>query len=133
MNKSVLEKLSKFEKNVELAEVKVDLAVTDEVASKLKNINDILKIANDSNNKVVKLAEQLNAAYKKSAPYVNYSKTMGKQIDGLYKNLEKLAKELGVNIQSTDAFKGIQDAYQFLGQIEDAMSNMKNAISSIGK
>ena len=40
MNKSVLDKLSKFEKNVELAEVKVDLAVTDEVASKLKNIND---------------------------------------------------------------------------------------------
>jgi uncharacterized coiled-coil DUF342 family protein len=132
MNKHVFEKIAKLEKT-ELSEVKVDLAVTDEVATKLKDINNVLKIANDSNNKVVKLVEQVNTAYKKAAPFVNYSKTMGKQIDGLYKNLEKLAKELGVNVQSTEAFKGIQDSYQFLGQIEDAMVNMKNAISSIGK
>lgn len=133
MNKNVLEKLAKFESNVELAEVKVDLAVTDEVASELKTINQMLKEANDANNKIVKAAEQLNAAYKKVAAGTGFAKTKTARIDSLYKNLDKLAKELGVNVQSTDAFKGIQDAYQFLGQIQDAFDNIKTTIQTIGK
>jgi ABC-type transporter Mla subunit MlaD len=133
MNKNVIEKMYSSTENVELAEVKVDLAVTDEVASELKSINQMLKMANDANNKIVKAAEQLNAAYKNVSQNLNYSKAKTARIDSLYKNLDKLAKELGVNVQSTDAFKGIQDAYQFLGQIQDAFDNIKTTIQTIGK
>jgi hypothetical protein len=133
MNKNVIEKMYSSTGNVELAEVKVDLAVTDEVASELKSINQMLKMANDANNKIVKAAEQLNAAYKNVSQNLNYSKAKTARIDSLYKNLDKLAKELGVNVQSTDAFKGIQDAYQFLGQIQDAFDNIKTTIQTIGK
>ena len=133
MNKNVIEKMYSSTGNVELSEVKVDLAVTDEVASELKSINQMLKMANDANNKIVKAAEQLNAAYKNVSQNLNYSKAKTTRIDSLYKNLDKLAKELGVNVQSTDAFKGIQDAYQFLGQIQDAFDNIKTTIQTIGK
>ena len=133
MNKNVIEKMYSSTGNVELSEVKVDLAVTDEVASELKSINQMLKMANDANNKIVKAAEQLNAAYKNVSQNLNYSKAKTTRIDSLYKNLDKLAKELGVNVQSTDAFKGIQDAYQFLGQIQDSFDNIKTTIQTIGK
>ena len=133
MNKSVLEKLSKFEKNVELAEVKVDLAITDEVASEVKVINDFLKRVSTADGKVLKAAQQLNDAYKQVSAGVGFAKTKTTRMDGLYKNLEKLTKELGVDIKSTDAFKSIQDAYQSIGQIQDGFDNMKTSISSIGK
>ncbi len=133
MNKSGLEKLSKFEKNVELAEVKVDLAITDDVKSELKVINDVLKRANDADNKIKKLTEQLNAAYKVVAPNTGFAKNKTSKVDGLYKNLDKLTKELGVDIKSTEAFKQLMDAYDFLSQITDAYDNIKVNISSIGK
>lgn len=133
MNKNVLEKLAKFESNVELAEVKVDLAVTDEIASELKTIAAVLKTTNDANNKIVKFAQQLNDAYSKVSANTNFAKAKTSRVDSIYKNLEKLTKELGVDIRSTDAFKSIQDAYQSLGQIQDAFDNIKTSISSIGK
>jgi uncharacterized protein YhaN len=65
MNKSVLDKLGKFESNVELAEVKVDLALSDDIRQaedKLKNAllefgnikNDYLKAKQNFKNEADK-------------------------------------------------------------------------------
>jgi DNA repair ATPase RecN len=133
MNKDVLNKLARIESKVELAEVKVDLAVTDEIASELKSINQMLKMANDANNKIVKAAEQLNAAYKNIGQNLNYAKVKTSKVDSISNNLNKLAADMGVDPKSTQVFKSIQDAYQFLGQIQDSFDNIKNTISTLGK
>lgn len=134
MNKFVFKKVAELTtEKTELSDVKVDLAITDELNSELKTIDQVLKSANDANNKIVKFAQQLNDAYKKVAANSNFAKNKMARIDSLSKNLEKLTKELGVDVKSTPAFKQIQDAYQFLGQITDAYDNIKASINSIGK
>jgi hypothetical protein len=93
MNKSVLDKLSKFEKNVELSEVKVDLALIDDFQKEYENALNIQSKAElsivDYNDLAAKIINSLNAAGQA------YLKANAK-----YQDIENMAKELGVEISS---------------------------------
>ena len=102
MNKNVLNKLSKIESKVELAEVKVDLALIDDInkasSTANKSINDFLsayKIIDAQKDKAMSSGE-------------SYYKTAA-QIETALKQFEVKAKELGINPNDNAEYKSAQD------------------------
>ena len=102
MNKNVLNKLSKIESKVELAEVKVDLALIDDInkasSTANKSINDFLsayKIIDAQKDKAMSSGE-------------SYYKTAG-QMETTLKQFEAKAKELGINPNDNAEYKSAQD------------------------
>ena len=102
MNKNVLNKLSKIESKVELAEVKVDLALIDDInkasSTANKSINDFLsayKIIDAQKDKAISSGEA-------------YYKTAG-QMETALKQFEAKAKELGINPNDNAEYKSAQD------------------------
>lgn len=93
MNKSVLEKLAKFENNVKLAEVKVDLALVDDINKMLATVT----AERDANKK---LAESVDGLDKRAqAAEVDFVKKQ-KELEDMKSNLGKtLGKEI-ITIQT---------------------------------
>jgi septation ring formation regulator EzrA len=126
-----LSKYDKYGKQVELSKVEVQLGVTEDIQFQLKSINEFLNKANAADNKLQKAVSSVNELY---APYklnLGYAKAKEKQMRQLEANFNKLAKELGVDVKSTEAFKLLNDAFSFLSQIDDTLTNMKDAIAQV--
>lgn len=118
---------------VELSSEKIELAITDQVASLLKNVQKTLSDYNKADNKIQSLAKQINDLYKPMATNKGYAGRLTKIIDGHQKNAEKLFKELGISMSGTDVQRQLSELYDLASQIDDTMSNADNAIKSIGK
>ena len=126
-----LSKYEKYGKNVELSKMEVELGVTDDIKFQLKSINEFLNKANAADTKLQKAVTTVNELY---APYklnLGYAKAKEKQMRQIEATFDKLAKELGVDVKSTDSFKLLNDAFSFLSQIDDTLTNMKDAISKV--
>jgi adenine-specific DNA methylase len=117
----------------ELASSKVELGLTQNIEATLKQIIAYLDKANKADTKIQKLANDLSSTYKEFGVNINYPKNVTKTLDGYNAQLEKLSKELGVDVKGTPVYKAILDAYEFADQVNDTFMNMKAAISSIGK
>jgi hypothetical protein len=94
MNKNVLNKLSKIESKIELAEVKVDLGLYDDFKSALTNM--VQEPAGDEANKILALKKDVQKGIdnaKQILGRVNYVAKIGIQ-------LEESAKKLGVDLPS---------------------------------
>jgi hypothetical protein len=104
MNKSVLDKLSKFEKNVELAEVKVDLALVDDVKKAYKDAIDARKKSFDEM-QVVQKAVMDGLKKQQELAKINENSIP------VFERFEAAAKSLGVDIpkEILDQKKNIQD------------------------
>ena len=117
----------------ELKSVKIELGLTQNIEATLKQVSAYLDKANKADAKIQKLANDLNSTYKEFGVNANYPKNVTKTLDGYNAQLEKLSKELGVDVKGTPVYKAILDAYEFADQVNDTFMNMKAAISSIGK
>lgn len=117
----------------ELASHKVELAVTDEISSELKNIKTFLDNANKADIVIQKSANALNTSFKFYSNNLNAAKNKTKIIDALRIKFEKLGNELGLDVKNTESYKQILLAYDYTSQIDDTIGNMLTAIKSIGK
>lgn len=131
--KRVQERLWKKPEPVELSAERVELGVTDQVASLLKQVQKTLADYNKADAKIQALTKQLNDLYKPINANKGYGGRLTKIIDGHQKTAEKLFKELGVQMQGTDVQKQLAELYSLASQIDDTMSNADLAIKSIGK
>jgi hypothetical protein len=97
MNKNILNKLSQFEKNIELSEVKVDLALIDDVKKITKELNDLYNSAIKSENELDKITKQLYPALN-SADTIEKKivelQSKGKDVQSKY---VKALQELGIS------------------------------------
>lgn len=129
MNKSVLSKLAKFESNVELAEVKVDLALYDEIKVRAKQASDVATKFAKQRALIVKTVATLNEASKDIVLNKDYAKKLLTSAKTYQTQLEKLAKELGVNLKGSEPDKLLSDLYMYAedsqGDIDDALAALK--------
>jgi len=106
VNKNAMAKVAKIQKQ-ELSAEKVELALVDDIKSRMKQISELEKIAEQ----VVRAADNVNTALRKvvdDAKYYNkYKKVVFSDLrsasNELYKDIQKVeanAKELGINPNS---------------------------------
>ena len=106
VNKNAMAKVAKINKQ-ELSAEKVELALVDDIKSRMKQISELEKIAEE----VVRAADNVNTALRKvvdDAKYYNkYKKVVFNDLraasNELYKDIQKVeanAKELGINPNS---------------------------------
>jgi hypothetical protein len=140
MNKSVLDKLSKFEKNVELAEVKVDLALVDDIQKSLSSLSAELantkKIALDTENtskdivaadqQIQKIAsdmgKRINTLWTSGDKQSEKSKKLSNTAFALQKKAEAAADALGVDAM---AIKGYKDLMNLVDDLEGWAEQIK--------
>jgi predicted transcriptional regulator len=143
MNKSVLDKLSKFEKNVELAEVKVDLSLATDLqgySKKLKEANvavrnaygtvvsaeaiadNVLKVVSSELPKLIsqikKSTQELESVKSK------YKDTVG-QSRAVLNRAETSAKELGLDVDDIPNYRSLKD--EFNSTFTNQTANINNS------
>jgi hypothetical protein len=110
MNKSVLDKLSKFEKNVELAEVKVDLGLVEDIASMTTKAKEIAKQLGDA----VALADKMKAEYEKAVVVIRKAYPIASKFqdaeDKVWDKATKAATDLGLKRDDIKGWKEFSDA-----------------------
>jgi len=98
MNKNVLKKLSKIESKVELAEVKVDLALMDDIKAaigKYKGLDDSTKTAmNKAKTMLIAYSDSVRGAYQNAKSAVD-----------LITELDTKSKELGLADSGMGGYK----------------------------
>ena len=113
MNKNVLNKLSKIESKVELAEVKVDLAFTDDIKKFIQSA------VNNKNIYDAESGRAVDAIQKAKVTAINWRDDLseaGKKIA----DLQKAAKDLGIDIPQEIlnykdvVSKGVADASNYV-------------------
>lgn len=142
MNKSVLEKLAKFESNVELAEVKVDLSLATDLqgySKKLKEANaavrDAYKVVVSAESiadnvlKVVsaelpKLISQIKKANQDLESVKSKYKDTVSQSRGVLGRAETSAKELGLNVDEIPNYRSLKD--EFNSSFTNSTANISN-------
>jgi ABC-type nitrate/sulfonate/bicarbonate transport system substrate-binding protein len=120
-------------KKVELGTHKVDLAITDDIKAQAKIVSDFLKLVNKADTAIQKNVQAINAAYKPVAPNLAFGKQLAKRAQDLKGKFDKMAKDLGVNVQGTDADKQLSQLYSEISQIDDSITNIQDAFKAIGK
>jgi uncharacterized protein YjbK len=129
MNKSVLDKLAKFESNVELAEVKVDLALYDEIKVRAKQ--SATRVTQFAKQKalILKTVASLNEASKDIILNKDYAKKLLAAAKTYQAQMEKLSKELGVSLKGSEPDKLLSDLFMYAedsqGDIDDALAALK--------
>jgi len=104
MNKNILNKLAQFEKNVELSEVKVDLALIDDLKNILNKAKVIQAGMNDNYLEALKMANQ----------GVQLAKQHLKNLDDVSKlvnTIKSQADDLGLDVTKN---KDWQNGFDFL-------------------
>lgn len=129
MNKSVLEKLAKFEKQVELSEMKVDLALYDEIKVRAKQSAARVAQFNKQKALIIKTVAALNEASKDIILNKDYAKKLLADAKKYQAQMEKLSKELGVSLKGSEPDKLLSDLFMYAedsqGDIDDALAALK--------
>jgi len=115
MNKHVFEKIAKFEKT-ELSEVKVELALADDLANLGKEaaaISNALTGAVSLTEKIKADMDKLQKAYDLSIKdvrnYYNAAAKFQAKEDKIYEKADKAAKDLGLKIDAIPTYKAYWD------------------------
>lgn len=134
--KSVFKKVAELEKT-ELSEVKVDLALVDDLKTALnsvtaynKEIKSLSENANKLNQIFTKAKQEKDTLQKKyESNKSNYS-SVSKQLDVLFKNLSTQAKELGIDIRQipiySEYLKGTEELRSLYDQNQDSWNLIYN-------
>jgi hypothetical protein len=127
MTPEALKILNTFQKT-ELATQKVELAMDFSVIT--KQTDSALKDTGVASAKLTKAAAAYADAKKAFPQYQNVPNVYQKNVDAYYKDYEKKANELGIDVKSTQFYKEYLDVVQKIGQISDNVSQMKESINS---
>lgn len=123
MNKNVLSKLSKIESNVELSDVKVDLALINDIQKAFDAANKELSIASNERKKAISSLDELFTAYRQNLIF-------SKQVNDIYNTMNIQAKDLGIELPANIQKMNV-DALNNIKESESKMVYIKNVKQSI--
>ena len=133
MNKFVFKKVSELTANTELSEVKVDLALAQDVATRVKNYTAAYQKYLKSQGVINKNIDAVNALLTEILPNINSGKSMMAEAQKYRAQMDKLSKELGVPLTGSDLDKGISELYMIGDDLQGVMNDIQAKIKSIGK
>jgi archaellum component FlaC len=131
MNKSVLKNLSKFESNVELAEVKVDLSIKDEAESIEKLFNDSYKKVD---NNLVKFYAQIDNAkkqYDSTKADINNLLSFENKLNDVKNKILNVGKELGIDVKSAPFYKSTIAALTRFDNLKTELNNAESVFKKL--
>ena len=134
MNKFVFKKVAELTtEKTELAEVKVDLALAQDVATRVKNYTATYQKYLKSQGVINKNIDAINALLTEILPNVNSGKAMMAEAQKYRAQMEKLSKELGVPLTGSDLDKGISELYMIGDDLQGVMNDIVAKVKTIGK
>jgi hypothetical protein len=133
MNKFVFKKVAELTANTELSEVKVDLALAQDVATRVKNYTATYQKYLKSQGVINKNIDAVNALLTEILPNLNSGKAMMAEAQKYRAQMDKLSKELGVPLTGSDLDKGISELYMIGDDLQGVMNDVQAKIKSIGK
>jgi ribosomal protein L4 len=113
--------------------IKIEMALSNDIAFLQKDVVSFLNKANSSDAKIQKLVQSLNAEAKFFLANKNYAKIKVKEAQSLGTKFEAMAKELGVAPNSLEPAKNLNVVLDSLKQIDDTITNIVQAIATVGK
>jgi len=133
MNKFVFKKVAELTVNTELSEVRVDLALAQDVATRVKNYTAVYQKYLKSQGVINKNIDAVNALLTEILPNLNSGKAMMAEAQKYRAQMDKLSKELGVPLTGSDLDKGISELYMIGDDLQGVMNDVQAKIKSIGK
>ena len=134
MNKFVFKKVAEFTtEKTELSEVKVDLALAQDVATRVKNYTATYQKHLKSQGVINKNIDAINALLTTILPNVNNGKAWMAEAQKYRAQMDKLSKELGVPLTGSDLDKGISELYMLGDDMQGVMDDIVAKIKTIGK
>ncbi|NBU46479.1 MAG: hypothetical protein EBS34_03370 [Flavobacteriales bacterium] len=119
----------------DLAKHEVNLALMDEVKLNLKNVNDTYKKMLKAEGVIKKSIAAINGELKSSGIDINpkYGTNVIATAKKFQSQLEKTAKELGVNLQGSELDKQISELYNLGDSAQQIIDGVNNLVKTIGK
>ena len=134
MNKSVFKKVAEIAtENTELSEVRVDLALAQDVATRVKNYTASYQKYLKSQGVINKNVDAINALLETILPNLNSGKAMMAEAQKYRAQMDKLSKELGVPLTGSDLDKGISELYMIGDDLQGVMNDIQSKLKTIGK
>jgi hypothetical protein len=122
MNKHVFEKIAKLEKT-ELSEVKVDLALVDDIQKAFISSQKELTRAEAEKKKIIAAIDAVKTSYRQNA-------IQSQQVLEMYKTFETQAKNLGVEVPANVAkFKA--DAEAAIKASTEKITSLQNVVKNL--
>lgn len=105
MNKNVLNKLSKIESKVELAEVKVDLALMDDIKKLHQQSIDLKKKASPYEKEALDISNRARVIVGAMGDIDKETSKIESTAQQVFNNFKKQASDLGLDIKNSEANK----------------------------
>lgn len=135
--KTTMSKIAQIEQpeRTDLAKHEVNLALMDEVKLNLKNVNDTYKKMLKAEGIIKKSIAAINSELKSSGIDINpkYGTNVIATAKKFQSQLEKTAKELGVNLQGSELDKQISELYNLGDSAQQIIDGVNNLVKTIGK
>lgn len=135
--KTTMSKIAQIEQpeRTDLAKHEVNLALMDEVKLNLKNVNDTYKKMLKAEGIIKKSIAAINSELKSSGIDINpkYGNNVIATAKKFQSQLEKTAKELGVNLQGSELDKQISELYNLGDSAQQIIDGVNNLVKTIGK
>lgn len=135
--KTTMSKIAQIEQpeRTDLAKHEVNLALMDEVKLNLKNVNDTYKKMLKAEGVIKKSIAAINGELKSSGIDINpkYGTNVIATAKKFQSQLEKTAKELGVNLQGSELDKQISELYNLGDSAQQIIDGVNNLVKTIGK
>lgn len=134
MNKFVFKKVAELTtEKTELAEVKVDLALAQDVQTLIKSktlsYNKYLK----SQGLINKSVDAINSLMADITPNMGSAKETLAAAQKYKAQMDKLSKELGVPLAGSELDKGISQLYMIAEDMQGVLDDIQSKLKSIGK
>ena len=110
MNKHVFEKIAKLEKT-ELSEVKVDLALTDDMTAYIKGYDKFVKEADGLVQRAQRLSSELKDTAAAIFKYSDLGLSMSQDVSNMLAKFEQQAKDLGIDPKESKVYNETKSAY----------------------
>lgn len=135
--KTTMSKIAQIQQpeRTDLAKHEVNLALMDEVKLNLKNVNDTYKKMLKAEGIIKKSIAAINSELKSSGIDINpkYGTNVIATAKKFQSQLEKTAKELGVNLQGSELDKQISELYNLGDSAQQIIDGVNNLVKTIGK
>lgn len=135
--KTTMSKIAQIQQpeRTDLAKHEVNLALMDEVKLNLKNVNDTYKKMLKAEGIIKKSIAAINGELKSSGIDINpkYGTNVIATAKKFQSQLEKTAKELGVNLQGSELDKQISELYNLGDSAQQIIDGVNNLVKTIGK
>ena len=112
---------------IELATQKIELAM--DFSAILKELQADVSKSNKQQAQLEKIAKQFIAA--KSPDRSGVPANRQKKVNAFYKDFEKKAKDLGIDVRTTQFYKEYQNALDLIDQVKDTVMEVKSIIKSV--